>query len=116
MSPSFRAWKDLKTLSRRPVTVLPCSDGTISPLNASNARSWLIERLLFAADSKAAAPATCGVAIEVPLSDPYVLAGSVLKIAVPGAPISTECAPKFEKLASASVLVVAATEIIFGKE
>src|SRR5689334_19756597 len=64
----------------------------------------------------AARPLTWGVAMDVPLNDPYVLPGSVLRILLPGAPTCTVCLPKLEKEALASVLVVAATQIIFGKK
>ena len=73
-------------------------------------------RLGSCALSSAARPLTCGVAMDVPLSEPYVLPGSVLRIALPGAPTWTVCLPKLEKEALASVFVVAATQIMFGKK
>ena len=62
----------------------------------------------------AATPATCGVAIEVPLKRVYVLKGVVLRMLRPGAPIVTVRAPKSEKKASCSKRLVAATEMTFG--
>ena len=56
-------------------------------------------------------PATCGVAIEVPLKLPKRLPGSVDMMPAPGAATSTLVAPKFEKLASRFERSVAATEI-----
>src|SRR2546429_5868484 len=64
--------------------------------------------------TKAAGPDTNGVAIEVPLSSPYWLLGSVLWILDPGEAISTLVLPKFEKLDFASVCSVDMTEITLG--
>src|SRR5260370_22024001 len=96
------ACSDLKTLSRRPLSDFPWSAGSLSPLNDRSARNWLTERFGFAAHSKAAAPVTCGVAIEVPLKIPKLLLGRVLKMPTPGAPSITERAPKLENAARAS--------------
>ena len=58
---------------------------------------------------RAAAPATCGDAIEVPSYDAYELFGTVLVMATPGAPRSTVEAPNCENEASAPFRSVAAT-------
>ena len=62
--------------------------------------------------NKAAAPATCGEAIEVPLIVfvPVLLVYQAEVIELPGAKISRQV-PKFEYEARASVLVVAPTVI-----
>src|SRR5436190_1853863 len=70
-----------------------------------------------AGDPSAATPATNGVAIEVPLRSPkhggveQRELGSVLQIRTPGAARSTNLVPKFEKLASVSSPLLAATQI-----
>ena len=69
----------------------------------------------FNSRKSAAAPVTCGDAIEVPLCV-YVALSLVTQaeaIPLPGANISTQ-APKFEKLARWSELLVAPTVIAFG--
>ncbi len=65
--------------------------------------------------STAAAPATWGVAIDVPLKNPYPSSGRVLRIFTPGAASSTELTPKFEKKASRSSSSVAATATILSR-
>jgi hypothetical protein len=64
------------------------------------------------ANISAAAPATCGEAMDVPDSKMYSpsCCGYVDPMFSPGAPRSTETAPKFEKPARVSLLVVAATQ------
>jgi hypothetical protein len=64
--------------------------------------------------TSAAAPATCGVAIEVPLKVAKPPLRTVEKMAVPGAPMSTLVAPKLEKEDLLSRLSVAATANTFG--
>ena len=76
----------LDTLSLRPVVVFPASEGIESPLNSKSALSCATVRFGFAASSKAAAPATCGVAIEVPLNNEYVLLVVVLRMPRAGRP------------------------------
>ena len=56
----------------------------------------------------AATPATCGVAMDVPLNAAYLLSGIVDKILAPGAAISTEVFCEL-KIARSSVSVVAPT-------
>jgi hypothetical protein len=63
---------------------------------------------------RAAAPVTCGVAIEVPLYETYLSPGKVLRMLTPGAPRSTVLAPKLEKEARRSWSSVAATEMMLG--
>ena len=46
---------------------------------------------------KATSPLTCGAAIDVPLIDPYVSLGNVLRMLDPGAPKSTVVNPQFER-------------------
>ena len=67
-----------------------------------------------AALASAAAPDTCGVAIEVPSRTLYPLAGQVERIEAPGAARSTVARPTFENQARASRLSVAATETTLG--
>ena len=54
------------TLSRPPVVVIPAMEAMWSTLARRLAFSWSVERL-HAESTNAAAPETCGVAIEVPL-------------------------------------------------
>ena len=70
-----------------------------------------------ACSSSAAAPATCGVAIEVPdmVASPVSLAYEADTIAAPGANAATH-APMLENEASASVFVVAPTVIACGAD
>lgn len=68
----------------------------------------------FLANSSAAAPETCGVAIDVPDFRPYEVPRTVERMEDPGAPRSTEVSPQFEKLERVSELVVEATEMRFG--
>ena len=67
-------------------------------------------------ESSAAAPATCGDAIDVPLFVPYpVPLNIVLTIPDPGAARSTFTGPKFENPERVSVEVDAATFKIEGE-
>src|SRR5215471_9127035 len=66
------------------------------------------------ASIRAAAPDTCGAAIDVPTPLPYEFPGSVDGMLLPGAPMSTVFAPKFEKDASPSFSSVAATEMMLA--
>ena len=59
----------LAIFSRRPVNVMPASEATGSPLNIKRLLSFVTVRFGFAASNNAAAPATCGVAIDVPLKN-----------------------------------------------
>ena len=63
----------------------------------------------------AQAPATCGVAIEVPDSSWYWAPGWHDKMSTPGAARSTVVTPKLEKSASTSFWSVAATAMMFGE-
>ena len=65
-------------LSRPPLAVLPTSEATGSTLSMSLLFSWATESDGSTASARAATPATCGVAILVPLKVPYVLPGVVL--------------------------------------
>src|SRR6185503_10442982 len=66
----------------------------------------------FCALSRPTRPVTCGVAIDVPLSRPYWLLGSELRMFSPGAPMSTVVAPKLLKNARWSKWLVARTEMM----
>jgi hypothetical protein len=67
----------------------------------------------FAESIRAATPATCGLAIEVPLNDAYVSFQTVDRMSTPGA-TTLICGPKFENGARASVGAVAPTAITPG--
>jgi hypothetical protein len=54
-------------LSRPPLDVFPANEGSGSVLESSVVLSAAVVRVGWAARTSAAAPATCGVAIEVPL-------------------------------------------------
>src|SRR5262245_632989 len=75
----------LCTLRRPPVIVWPlraCAASTV-PVSASfssGVSSWQTDR------TSAAAPDTCGVAIDVPLNDSYVFPMVVERMLSPGAP------------------------------
>ncbi len=56
-----------QTSSRPPVTVRPASAGTRSTAPSSRASSWAVVSVGSAESTSAAAPLTCGAAIEVPL-------------------------------------------------
>src|SRR5687768_17076796 len=81
--------------SRLPVVVLPLSDEVAVVAENSAVRSAApVAGVGDAPDwISTAAPVTCGVAIDVPLYDPYVLPGNVELIPTPGAPRSTVVAP-----------------------
>ena len=79
--------------SRRPPVVVS---------DASAATGWtVLSSVLFSSavssvqreSTSAAAPETCGVAIDVPLEKLYVLPMVVDRMSTPGAPRSTEAAP-----------------------
>lgn len=57
---------------------------------------------LIAERTRAAVPATRGVDVDVPLSRAYFPPGAVLSMLSPGAAMSTDLAPKLEKLERAS--------------
>jgi hypothetical protein len=63
--------------------------------------------------TRAATPATCGVAIEVPDLFEYVLSQSVLRMPTPGATTSI-CGPVFENDARRSSSSVAPTAKTLG--
>src|ERR1051325_495223 len=101
-------------LRRRPVSVLSMSPVTMSPFVSRMFLICCTVRLGFCAQMSAAAPATCGDDIEVPLKNEYVLPGVVLRMLLPGAATSTAVAPKWVKPVSASDEFVAATAMMFG--
>ena len=87
-----------------PVTVIPCKAGmgsAPSNKNCLNVRAPCegltlydcINPLFAAENNKATAPATVGVAIEVPVLSEYELLKSVDRTEVPGAPISIVVKP-----------------------
>src|SRR3954451_11706486 len=116
-------------LRRPPEATLPLSAGILSTPSRIACLTWAVVRLGSAASTRAATPATCGVAIEVPLRKAQWLspvltrlpaggvidAGQVLATLTPGAARSTVCTPKFENETSPSVLVLAATQMMFGR-
>jgi hypothetical protein len=71
-------------------------------VSISRCFTWSGKRFGEAAHASAAAPDTCGVAIEVPLSLSNAFPGNVLRMSTPGAARSTVVWPEFEKVASAS--------------
>src|SRR5262245_2014789 len=113
LPPPAQARMDLFTFSRPPVTVLPASELIWSTLFMRFAfRLAVLNEHL--ESTSAAAPETCGVAIDVPLKMEKPPLGTVERMAVPGAPRSTVVAPKLEKEDFASRLSVAATDNTFG--
>src|SRR5262245_13909492 len=111
--PPAQARMDLFTFNRPPVTVLPASEAIGLTLFMRFALRAAVFRVHLESTS-AAAPETCGVAIEVPLKMEKPPLRTVERIAVPGAPRSTIVAPKLEKEDFASRLSVAATDNTFG--
>src|SRR5215210_3422449 len=81
--PSARA-----TFSLPPVAT--ASPGTASALSRTAFRSSAAFSAGRSARTSAAAPATCGAAIDVPCRNPYVSPAVVLAMDVPGAPTSTD--------------------------
>src|SRR3954471_16268366 len=76
--------------SRPPVVVLPKSEGVDRALPRIRSRSWAAVAVGYFAASRAAAPVTWGVAIEVPLIVPYRAdVATVERMLTPGAPMST---------------------------
>src|SRR5262245_9240301 len=113
LPPPAQARMDLFTFSRPPVTVLPASELIWSTLLMRFAfKSAVLNEHL--ESTSAAAPETCGVAIDVPLKMEKPPLRTVERMAVPGAPRSTIVAPKLEKEDFASRLSVAATDNTFG--
>src|SRR5690242_13783991 len=102
-------------LRRRPVRVLSTKLGRTSPSSNKKFFTCCTVRFGFCAHNNAAPPATCGVAIEVPLKNWYALLGIVLYTFSPGAPRSTLVAPKCENEDRVvSVWSIEATAMIFG--
>src|SRR5258708_1881920 len=99
--------------SRPPLTVMPERLLSGSTFVSNVFFSAAVLRVQ-ADNSNNAAPETCGVAMDVPLRFPKVPLGSVEIMFVPGAPRCTVVCPKLENKANPSVLVVAATETMFG--
>src|SRR5262249_37709918 len=83
----------LATLSRPPDATLPLRPATGSTLVRIREMTWLYVSEGFWPQTSAMAPVTCGVAIDVPLNDEYVLFGVVLRMPTPGAARSTVVAP-----------------------
>ena len=79
--------------SRPPVTVLPAREaiGSTDP-SSFWITCWAVA-VGFLSQYTASAPATCGVAMLVPLNELYVLFRVVLRMDTPGAPRSTVFAP-----------------------
>lgn len=99
------------TFSRPPVTVTPERFETVSTFAKRVFLSAAVLSVGHALKTNKAAPATWGVAIEVPLANAYEFPKYVDKMLTPGAPKWTVAEPKFEKLANASFVSVAATVI-----
>lgn len=87
------------TCSIPPVKTFPVRLGILAALDKMMFFKFKADKLGIYAFNRAAAPATCGAAIEVPFWGLYPPFKSRLKILVPGAAISTLSNPKFEKLA-----------------
>ena len=68
----------LKALSRPPLATLPARETIGSTESISRRFNWATESDGSTASARAAAPATWGVAMLVPLMKPYRLPGSVL--------------------------------------
>ena len=84
----------LARLSRPPDTVLPASAGTASVVLISFCfTSATVASGRTTRSNGAAAPATCGVAIDVPLQLAYWPPGSELRMPTPGAARCTRVAP-----------------------
>src|SRR5262245_7841974 len=111
--PPAQARIALFTFNRPPVTVLPASELIWSTLFMRFAFRLAVLNVHLES-TRAAAPETCGVAIEVPLKMEKPPLRTVERMAVPGAPRSTVVAPKLEKEDFASRLSVAATDTTFG--
>ena len=105
-----------KTFKRPPDFTRGVQTGNGSTRFIRLALSDATERLGLYAESKAAAPAVCGVAIEVPLKDAVAvsLVLYVLSTPLPGAARSTLFSPQHEKLDLASVDVDEATARMLG--
>src|SRR3954468_15490419 len=90
--------KALRTLRRPFATVGYEALAPMLPIGSTPFRirafTWATVRLGNADQTNAAAPATCGVAIDVPDRQPYELPGSVLHTSTPGAARSTLVAPQ----------------------
>lgn len=87
------ATKALFTLSTPPVRVMPFNAGVVRTVERRPSLTCSYVQVGLYDQRRAAAPATCGEAIEVPLLLPYPLPRTVLTIDSPGAPRSTEVAP-----------------------
>jgi hypothetical protein len=90
--------RDVWQVTLTPVATLPCSAAAGLTAASSLCLSWAVVRLAgpAAASSRAAAPATCGAAMLVPVSRPVLPPGSVDKIRLPGAAKWTTVGPKLE--------------------
>lgn len=75
----------LRALIRPRAKGLPVTGSVLFSMQARTA-----ELLACLVHTRAASPATCGLAIEVPLQDWYPPPGTVLRMLTPGAPTSTQ--------------------------
>ena len=96
------------------MATFPASEGSLSTPCISAWRTCATFKPGSRARTSAATPATCGVAIEVPLRlrQPP---GTVLQIVTPGAARSTKRVPKFENVASWSARSLAATQTMLAR-
>ncbi len=99
---------------RPPLTAFPASAATGSADASSACLRCAALHAGCAEATSAAAPATCGVAIEVPLIAPKPPPRWADVIDWPGANRSTVVAPKFENDAGVSSERVAPTQTMFG--
>ncbi len=105
--------KNPATLSLLPDNTLPSREAVAVPVLRMVALISAAFALGFCALYSMTAPLTCGVAINVPLYDPYVFSGSFDQMDDPGAPMSTVFGPKFENEERAPVEVIEATKMMF---
>ena len=102
-----------------PVAVIPANVAAAVTVVRIEVRICRAVSSGFIAAISAAIPATCGLAIDVPLLSiygPFILARRlVLRISTPGAATSTLFRPKFENGARVPSLPVAATLIMLEK-
>src|SRR5213080_3002208 len=82
----------LRTFRRPPVSTTPASDDSGSTLFRIVARRFAVDSA-HRDSSSAAAPDTCGVAIDVPLIVAYPPPAMVERMPTPGAASCTDCAP-----------------------
>src|SRR5258707_15711049 len=83
---------DFAAFSRPPVATIPVSEGRASTLFKIDALNCAVFKA-HVESTNIAAPATCGVAIDVPLMPPYAWQRMVEPMLLPGAARSTEVTP-----------------------